>query len=617
MVLVICGAIYVYGLRAALGAETLSFGPVTLLRAAVLPSAILLLPVVLGLRHAVASIGAILALLLVLAFAPAPMLWLLDPLAAVVVLFGLWRLSTILVRIRVAHVAIVVILAVFAAALLAQINLRHNYALPIGFETALIGLAHQDTLFHAAVAQNLLNASVASIGADGLVPLVYHVFSHRVIAGLATWLGIEMLHAYGVFVSVVAIPVMLGLLLQVAAQIHQPGRIRLDPTAALLMIFGWLALGGALMWHSYYSSESYTLSLWLLLLAVPLLHRLPMTGAVAAERWVILALLALTVALAALTKVSVGAVLACTVAAGLVAEGRFRPKAWVLAALCGLLPALAVYLAYPVTQDGDAALFKPFAFLRYSRPAVYALLLAVILSVLAWRHFPRDHATRSLTLALGAGMWAGLGASYLVNTAAGAQYYFSDPGSWLGLLLIPLLGLVPKWLSRRQAVTQISIVAVFVALMLFLHDHKLRGLARVDVIEASLAALPEASTLGERAVRHSAAGQAVLAAQILGGEFDAIVVGGGHEVFWQTPQVCWASSFVLPAITGKPMVQGIIPVTYGCEISPYYGFADYDLSASRAPLDLSQDALCPVAQARGAARLLVVLQTGAELLACE
>lgn len=615
--LVIGGGLYVYGLRVFFGAETLSFGPIVLLRAGLLASAILLLPVALGLRHGVASIGVILALLIALAIAPAPLLRLLDPLIALVVLFGLWRLFATLAKLRASHIAIIVILSMITAALLAQINLRHNYALPIGFEVALIGLSHQDTLFHAALAQNLLQASVASIGADGLVPIVYHVFSHRVIAGLVTWLGIEMLHAYGVFMSVIAIPVMLGLLLQVAAQIHRPAQNGLAPSAAMLSIFGWLTLGGAFSWHSYYSSESYTLSLWLLVLAVALLHRLPMTRMADPERWMIMALLALAVTLAALSKVSVGAVLACAVAAGLVAERRFKPGGWALAALVGLLPALLVYLAYPVTQDAEAELFRPFAFLRYTRPAAYALVLALTLSFLAWRHFPRDHAARSLTLALGAGMWAGLGAAFLVNTSAGAQYYFSDPGSWLGLLLIPLLGLGPKWLSRREAVTQAGIVAAFVAVMLFMHDEKLRGLARLAGIEAALAALPPASTLGERAVQFTPAGQALLAAQKMHDDFDAIVVGADHAAFWQGPQICWSSSFLLPALTGKPMIQGIIPEIHDCEISRYYGFADYDLSTGRAPQDLSQDALCPVARTRGAARLLVVSQVGAELLACE
>ena len=616
LVLVLVGTAYVAGLRAFMGSESFGIAPMIYARAALIGFAVLLCPFVVPDRYRPVSVGLVLGLLLALAYVPAAALVLVEVAAAGLVIFGLYRFAQVARHSSVRLIAGVVLLALFAGAFLGEINLRHNYSIPVGLEAALMGMAHQDTLFHAALAQNLLQASTASIGADGLVPIVYHVFSHRVIGGLTTLWGTEVLHGYAMFLSIIAIPVLIGLLLQSAALIYRPAQIRLDPTVAMFSVLGWLVFGGAIMWHSYYSSESYTLSLWIVLLVVLLLHHAVTTDAQGIERWGVIALLALAVGLAALSKVSVGAVLACAVAAGLLAWGHFRPIAWITALLAGLAPAILVYIAYPVTQDSSAALIKPFAFLRYTKPAVYALLFAGIVTFLAWRHFPRDHAIRTLVLALGAGMWAGLGASFLINTAAGAQYYFSDPGSWLGLMIIPLLGLTPKWLTRRRASVQFAIVAGFIAVMLVMHDDNLRGVERLERLHTAMTELPDAATLGERAVLHTATGQAFQAAQAMAGSVDAIWVDGAHAGFWQGQQVCWATSFVLPALVGIPMLNGIIPENFGCEISIYYGFADYDLASGRAQAG-SQDAeICTSAAAKGIDRVLAVTSEGARVVDC-
>lgn len=616
VILSLGGAGYVFFLRHYLGSESFEIGLFSIVQGFLICASLVVLPHLFGVRHGLRGVAIILTILLWLAYAPGWSLQIVSVLAVAILVAGLLPFFKILKNAGVWQVTVVTILALVAAALLAQINLRHNYSTPISLEASLIGLAHQDTLFHAAVAQNLMSAAVASIGADGLVPLVYHVFSHRVIGGLATLLGIEVLHAYSIFVSIIAIPVMLGFLLQIAAQLHNPGSWNLAAPAAMFSVLGWLAFGGAIMWHSYYSSESYTLSLWLLLLTLPLLHSLGQPNQRSSQYWAILGLLSATITLAALSKISVGAVLACAVAVGIVAAGHFRFVAGLTGALVGFVPLIAVYLAYPITQESDASLFKPFAFLYYTKPAAYALLLALVMSFLAWRNFPREHAARGLTLALVAGMWAGLGAGFLVNAAGGSQYYFTDPGSWLGIMLIPVLGLVPKWLARKTAFMQIGFVAIFVAVMLFFNDEKMRGLERLNVIAEAMEKLPEASSLGERAVQNTATGQAMLLAKSHLDLIDAIVVDAEHTAFWQSQSVCWTTSIVLPALVGKPMIRGIIPESYSCDISRYYGFADYDLSVGRAPARPSADTLCAVAQSRALTRLLIISAQDAEVVAC-
>lgn len=598
-------AAYVAGLRGLLGSETFAMAHGAYLRAILAGSAFVLCAFAFGGRHTPFSIATILLMVLGLAYAPGSMRPGFDLTAGAVAGLGLARLILAARGLPKAQVAGVLALGLGVAGLLALVNLRHNYAVPVGLEMALLGLTHHDTLFHAAVAQNLGARGIASIGADGLVPMAYHVFSHRVIGGFTAWLGTEMLHGYGLFLSIVAIPVLLGLMLQTAAQLYRPAATALEAWVAMFTTLGWLAFGGAIMWHSYFSSESYILALWMLLLAVLLLHQLATR---AQPGWggqaLVLGLLAACVGMAALSKVSVGAVLACAVAMGIATAGRLRPMAVARAVLAGLLPALVVYLANPVSGGEDAALLRPFAFLRYEEPALYAALFALVMTYLAKRHFPTDHSARVLVLALGTGMWAGLAASYLLNTPAGAQYYFSDPGTWLGLMLVPVLGLAPKWLTRRPQGRQFGPVAAFILAMMALHDRSLDGVERLGTYRAALAALPETASAGESAVQHTAVGQALLASRA--GAFDAIVVSAAHAGFWRSQPVCWAASYMLPALTGKPMLRGLPPEGPECEITPYYGLASYDPAQSRAPTDLDAGALCAHALPRDARRLLVI-----------
>ena len=618
MVLVAGGAMYVVGLRDLFGSESFAITPLAYLRAILLGWALVLFPFATGGHHCLRSAAGMLAVLLVFAAMPRALSPAIDIVATVLGFVALRHIVRKEFALSGRQIILVAGLALVTALFLAGVNLRHNASTPIALETSLLGLLHKDTLFHAAVAQNLLHSSLPSIGADGLTPITYHVFSHRVIAGFSTWLGTEVLHGYALFTAIVAIPVLLTLLLQAAVQFYNPNQIRLGAHAAMFAVLGWLTFGGALMWHSYYISESYTLSLWLLILAMLLLYRLIQSVAGSWHRRGLLLVLAFTVALAALSKVSVGAVLACAVVAGLAVEGRFRPMALLVAVGTGVLPALVVYLAYPVTQGNETDLLKPFAYFRFWKPAIYALLLTLTISFLAWRHFPRDAQTRAMLAALSTGMWAGLVVSYLLNTAAGAQYYFSDPGSWLGLLIIPLLGLVPKWITRKSEYKQLMIVSLFIVLCFGLHDEKLRSLDRVAKIRVALTALPNTrtSSLGERAVQYTSTGRALQAARAKQGRYDAIAVAANHTDFWQAQQVCWATSLVLPALLGKPMLQGIIPQSMGCTITAYYGFSDYNLAIGRAPVDLSPRPLCLAALARKLTRILVISSDAAHLINC-
>lgn len=536
-------------------------------------------------------------------------------LACILVLFlalgRVWRCIRVVPR---RWVAVMTGTGALAGALLVLVVQRHFRVL--GPEQAMLGLLHVDTLFHVALAKLLDGYGVVTLGMDGPVPTIYHVLSHRVIAGYGNWTDADLLVGYGVFQSAIAVPVMLGLLLQAAAQLfHENPRGMLAPPAAVLSIHLWLAFGGVVMWHSYYGSESYALSLWFMIYALLLLQRITIettqTKAIALHFAV-----ALCIALAALAKISVGAVLACGVAAGLAAQSSFRPLGLIRACAFGLLPALAVYWTQPVAADGDEPLFKLFDFFRYAEPATYALLFAGVISFLSYRHWPADRSRQVLGFALLTGVYAGLCSSYLLNLPAGAHFYFSDPGSWMGLLVIPLLGLAPKWLLRRPESAQIVWAVVLLTVLLALHDRKLRGVAMLTSITETTRNRSADAAMGATVLTHTRLGQIWSEFSDPGIAFDAVHVSAEYLDFWNGHSRCWASSFVFPALFGRPMMAGLPPEGAECDITPYYGFSVYDLEMSRAVPDITPDRICMRAQQHGFQNILWVSADNAELLEC-
>ncbi len=612
------GGFFLFWIRNAFGSEDFSVPAIAYLRAFLFAGAIILLPIAFGVRHGLRSTAALLIVLLACAFTPPWLKFSLDVATALIWFLGirlLWGLNLP----SVAQSLTVLAIATLCSSIYGFINLALNYATPIVFEAALVGLAHHDTLFHAAIAESLTRFGVASIGVDGHAPLVYHVFSHRVIGGFAEWLGIPALQGYSLFAAFVAVPVLVALLLQASAQLLPAKTPNAARPVATFSVLPWLALGGALMWHSYYASESYNISLWFLILAVLIFQRMSLGTTEKTGHIVALALLAGLVGLAALSKISVGFVLGAAIAAGLAFQGRKKPWFLLASVLAGLLPPIAVYISSPVSADTNEPMFVPFAFFAYERPAVYALFLASILTVLALRRMPSDPSRKSLVVALLSGMWAGLGASYVLNAPAGAQYYFSDPGSWLGILVIPVLGMVPHWISARTPRTGFLIVfGMFIAL-LALHDDNLRGLKQIRTWRAAFFSATElgTSTLSEASPKGTPVERVLTSVIDHNTDVDAILIDANFSEFWTSQKTCWAASIVLPALTGKPMLTGIVPKKYGCEITPYYGFAEYSLSDGRALADPSQEKVCQIAATRDFRRILLISAESSMVISCD
>lgn len=596
------GLVAFAGVRWAFGLDEFQLSATTYLRAGGLAVALLLAP------HAARSGGGPIAFLIFLA-PLAGLIFLrgtgaiaIDLIVVSIVVAGGMPFLRALSRIPPGRVAAIFATGAGSAILVLNVLLARRYATPLSLEMSLVGANHHDTVFHAAVAQMIEAYGVVSIGADGLVPLGYHVLSHRVIAGFAAWSGADTLSGYGLFVPVVGVPMMLGLLAQVATRLRGWAAHPVGQIGDFLIPVAVLALGGAAMWNSYYVSESYTLSLWFLLWAAGLMGDAAWQRPGASQAGTLL-LIALAIALASLSKISTGAVLSCAVIAGLSALWRFRPSGLVIATAAGGLPFVAVFLLFPMGESAGASLLRPFAFFDYPEPAIYAGVFALVLSGLALRRFPTEPRRRSLVLALVAGMWAGVGSSYLVNVAGGSQFYFSDPGTWLGLLLIPVLGMAPRSLSSLSPARRLTALGAAVLVLLALNEPTTRGLQWIAQTPEQLAPLQQ----GDQDDTVALAIARLISARGAGDlNVDGIMVDPGYAAFWALQDTCWAGTFLLPAVLGVPMLRGLPPDVDGCTMTPNYGFSGYDWSDSRAQAIGLDTEICALARLRDMSRVLVV-----------
>lgn len=144
------------------------------------------------------------------------------------------------------------------------------------------GQVHQDTLYHASIAAMIKQYGVVSTGLHGLVETPYHALSHTLMAGLSRLSGRGVIEVYGVARSVLFIPILLFSVAACSAILH-PGRGSEVPmrwlVACLLLVLSPLLFSPWALWDSYFVSESYTVSLGLFLLGLPLLFKWRLTPA--------------------------------------------------------------------------------------------------------------------------------------------------------------------------------------------------------------------------------------------------------------------------------------------------------------------------------------------------
>lgn len=479
-----------------------------------------------------------------------------------------------------------------------------GYAHALAPEFAAAGLLHRDTYYLTAVAHLVERTLTPSIGADGLVPLHYHVASHYWFAGLAELSTASIIQTFVFAQFVAAIPLMLGLLLMAARMVSGPGRsiVRLAWVALLLV-----ALFDVVGLNSYYVSESYTAGLVVLLAAIPLLARIPRIGALSTKATLALAALCcVLVFVAGAAKVSVGLLLGATL--GWLLLRRFGLR---LANLigCAALAAtlLAVSACFNSSNVAADQLIAPLSFYLEHRlsTTLPSLLLPGLLLFSAARSGWLDGAPAPPTRRLlfeGLALFWGLALlpTLLLNIAGGSAWYFQNVPHWLALVfVVPLAAdrldtAAARWTAGRWRVVAALVVVVVVA----------RGGWRIVKASRSVARQLEAAALD--APPHYGARLAAVVGAFTARHprrAHAVFVPPTNRAFWSFPRGCISRSHVIPALTGVPMLLGLPPAGDDCVLEAR-GYMDYD-DASRSRV-ITPEALCVHARARAITNVLVL-----------
>lgn len=139
-----------------------------------------------------------------------------------------------------------------------------------------MGYIRLDTLYHASISAMIKNYGVVSTGLNGLVATPYHALSHALFAAISVISASPVVQVYGVAPWVLFAP----LLIFAATACCKMEAGHEDTNAAgvwivvcVLLAFAPAVFGRWGLWDSYFTSESYLVSLALFLLTLPLLWK--------------------------------------------------------------------------------------------------------------------------------------------------------------------------------------------------------------------------------------------------------------------------------------------------------------------------------------------------------
>lgn len=250
-----------------------------------------------------------------------------------------------------------------------------------------------DPLFHSAITAMIKNFGVSSTGLDGLVTLNYHVFSHVIRAAISFGTGLPVVSSYGAMQMFISGPLLLMAIVAAAETFRPSARARyfilriVVLFVALYSIQLWPAFSKFALWDSYATSDSYAISLILMLATL---------SAIRIEGESIrLLVLALLVWLTSASKISTGTICAAIVIAHLALYETSARTKRILAGSCTVVGwGVLLYFERPHTQFSQVlSLINTGAILNYGLVAIVAVAaLASIFIVLQHQKALRKYA---------------------------------------------------------------------------------------------------------------------------------------------------------------------------------------------------------------------------------
>lgn len=501
------------------------------------------------------------------------------------------------------------------------------------FEFAQLGRLYLDNVFHAAIAEMIRNFGVASIGADGVVPLSYHVGSHTLIAAFADIVGEPAIILYPVALQVIGIPCFLFAFL-VAADLLPPQGAA-GASRVILVAIACIVGSSWLIWDKLLLSESYVFSLIPFLIGLPLLFSILLKprsslladgGRLAIAFALLVVIFWFKIAVGVVWAIGVGyavarvyiigrtrlalPILLCGVAAGtvflLVVAGYYarvslvdmiRPLDFLRLYPLHFIADLALTLAAVAVLYFDTAL--PF---RDRRLQIELLAILAVSSNLPGAIFALDNAAYYF---LNASTWVSL--AILASCAAAylqrAELWFRGIRDWLVIAIVALILLDPaRWMSTFRFIERVAALQTVgeggplpagpyekrrlaeAARESWRELRSFREILRSGVLFPDNVSAAVGASTGGQALREVTAAKAQAPGLMM------IAVRASNLSFWRMNADCRAQPMLLPALAGTPMLMGLPPPEAQCDLGFRYGFWAYgEKSIAR---DLSQDELC-------------------------
>lgn len=343
---------------------------------------------------------------------------------------------------------------------------------------------HIDTLYHTAIAAMIKNYHVVSHGLHGLGDLEYHFGSHLFFAAVSNLGLMSAFEAYN-YLYILLIVSLLGIMIIGVGEELLPSRTDRDfynKLAAYMFLFlgtGVLAGGSLLsrfaLWPSFFQSESYTLSVVLLLSLFSVL----LAGRISVG--IRLPLILVLVGLMSLSKISTGfCALALLGAWALFSNEKLWSKAWRLRWGILFLSALVFLFLFQYINPGMSdAKIDPMQFIRsyvdfhgpFWLTVVLFILLHFIFPILALVFYASSYFGKSMTMVVPAWYMVGIFLSLLIgifvlfmlSVMGGSGFYFANVSMFMAL---PVLLCIPQ--AAGGVYQKFSKVFLAFAIILFL-----------------------------------------------------------------------------------------------------------------------------------------------------
>ncbi|WP_439409375.1 hypothetical protein ACNJX9_14790 [Bradyrhizobium sp. DASA03076] len=483
-----------------------------------------------------------------------------------------------------------------------------GYATVLTPEQAVVGTQHLDTLFHAAIANMLLKYGALSFGLDGLTPIKYHVLSHIWLGCLGIWLRVPTLDVYYIGAQIVAIPMLL-FSLALAVHLLRPRKTGSDDGALITLVPLLLLFAADLWgWTSYLVSESYFVSIILLLLALPLLAE------IAADEFRLrpslqISGLVITGILIQLSKVSVGVIFW-----GGTGFLLWRQQGLTLRALIKLaLPILLLVAPLAAIFSPDAGSysrgFSPIRFVvdypRGAWPNIAAHLVLLCAAAKVWLSgSARDRKIAETFVIIMVGCLLPALLLDIYDTA----YYFVNVGTWGCIVFVSAYGPVIFGERGLRLLTP-GIVIPAIVLVALATGEKRSSLKKValqfedlrtrvrtlngegvgtdiktwqGLLELLAPGHPARAALADDVKRTSGAQakQTLLSVGLAQDRHAAVFVPPDNSAYWSTYEDCRGDPFFVSAIIGVPLLKGLTPSALKCGL---YSPPVYAPDASSAP----------------------------------